>query len=371
MMQQDKISSFQFLVLVTFFTIGTSILIIPSGLASYAKQDAWIASIIGSIVGVLVVWLFTFIGLRFPNLTYVQLNEKVFGKWLGKLFSILFVIMNILYTSSLIVHSGSFLKTQMLPNTPIVVVNILMAIILVMAIRLGLSTFARSAEIFIFVFFFLFIILVIFILPQIDPSNLEPFFQASAKSFFQSSLMLVVVSSINSIALLMIFPAFVTSAKKARKNFIIGNIIGGIVIIIITFLCIFVLGSHITMRQIYPSYALAKVINVGNFVNRIEGVMAGLWIISLYFKMVVYFFAAIVGIAQIFNLKDFRSLTFPLGLIVIALSVIIFPNIIYQEDFDASTGVAFSLVVGLFCPLLLLIVYAFRRKKLQKNTQTS
>lgn len=370
-MEKDKINPFQFLVLVIFFTIGTSILVVPSALATYTRQDAWIASVIGTVIGVFIIWLFTFIGLRFPNLTYVQLNEKVFGKWFGKIFSILFVILNILFTSSILAHSGTFLNTQMLPNTPNVVVNGLMAIILVMAIRLGLPTFARSAEILIFVFFFLFIILVSFIIPQIDLTNVEPFFQASTKSLFQSSLMLAVVSSVNSIALLMIFPAFVTQSKKAKKNFLLGNVIGGIVIIIITFLCILVLGSNTTVRQVYPSYALAKVINVGNFVNRIEGFMAALWILSLYFKMVVYFFAAVLGLAQILNLKDYRPLTYPLGLIVIALSTIIFPNIIYQENFDASTALSMSLVVGLFIPLLLLIVYAFRKKQLNKSTESS
>jgi len=370
-MQNHKINPFQFLVLVIFFTIGTGILIVPSALATYSMQDAWISAIIGTVVGVLVIWLFTFIGLWFPNLTYIQLNEKIFGKWLGKLVSIFFVIMTILYTASLLVHSGSFLKTQMLPNTPIVVSTSLMSLILVMAVRLGLTAIARAAEILIFVFFFLFIVLVSFIIPQIDFDNIEPFFQSSGKSLMQSSLLVIVLSSINAIALLMIFPAFITQVKKAKKYFLIGNIIGGIVIIIITLLCVFVLGSNTTARQIYPSYALAKVINVGNFVNRIEGFMAALWILSLYFKMVIYFFASVLGIAQILNLKDYRPLTYPIGLIVVALSVIIFPNIIYQENFDATTGVSFSLVVGLFIPLLLLIVYAFRKKQLKKNAGSS
>ncbi|SES10977.1 endospore germination permease [Psychrobacillus sp. OK032] len=368
-MQKDKINPFQFLVLVIFFTIGSSILVVPSGLALHSRQDAWVAAVIGTVISVLVIWLFTFIGMRFPNLTYVQLNEKVFGKWLGKLFSILFVIMTLLNTANLIAHSSSFLKTQMLPHTPTIVLNSLMAIILIMAIRYGLTTFARAAEILIFVFFFLFIVLVSFIIPQIDVKNIEPFFQASGKSLIQSSLMLAVISSVNAIALLMIFPAFVTQIKKAKANFLIGTIIGGIVIIIITLLCVIVLGINITIRQVYPSYALAKVINVGNFVNRIEGFMAALWILSLYFKMVIYFFASVLGIAQILSLKDSRSLTYPLGLIVVALSVLIFPNIIYQENFDGTTGIAFSLVVGLFFPLLLLIVYAFRKKQLKKNIE--
>ena len=110
MMQKDKINPFQFLVLVIFFTIGTSILVVPSALATYTRQDAWIASVIGTVIGVFIIWLFTFIGLRFPNLTYVQLNEKVFGKWLGKIFSVIFVILIILLTSSIIVHSRYFFK---------------------------------------------------------------------------------------------------------------------------------------------------------------------------------------------------------------------------------------------------------------------
>jgi len=370
-MQKNKINPFQFLVLVIFFTIGTSILALPSALAMKSAQDAWIAAIIGTIVGVLVIWFFTFISLWFPELTYIQLNEKIFGKWLGKIVSIFFVLMCLLYVVTLIVHSGSFLKTQMLPNTPMVVLNGLEAIILIMAVRLGLGTFARTAEILIFVFFFLFIGLVGFILPEINIVNLEPFFQSSAKSLIQSSLQVVATTSVNAIVLLMIFPAFITQVEKAKKYFFIGNIIGGIIIIIITMLCVFVLGSNVTARQIYPSYALAKVINVGNFVNRIEGFMAALWIMSLYFKMVLYFFASVLGLAQILNLKDYRPLTYPLGIIVLALSVIIFPNIIYLENFDATTAVSFSLVIGLFFPLILVIIYAFRKKKLKKNTSSS
>lgn len=99
--------------------------------------------------------------------------------------------------------------------------------------------------------------------------------------------------------------------------------------------------------------------------------MAALWILSLYFKMVIYFFASVLGLAHLLNLKDYRSLTYPVRLIVVALSVIIFPNIIYQEAFDASTAASLSIVVGLFFPLLLLIVYAFRKKQLKKNANSS
>ncbi|WP_391122827.1 GerAB/ArcD/ProY family transporter [Psychrobacillus sp. L3] len=366
-MQKTKINSFQFLVLVIFFTVGTSILELPSALAAYSKQDAWIASIIGTIIGILVIWFFTKIAAWFPNLTYVQINEKILGKWFGKFSATLFVSLCLLYTASLLSHSGLFLASQLFPNTPIVVVNILMTFILIMGIRLGLETVARSAEILIFIFLFLYIGLVIFIIPEIDVHNIEPFFISKLGPLLKSSIMITVISSVNAIVLLMIFPSLINEYEKGRKSFFLGNIIGGIVIIIVTVLCIFVLGSSTTARQIYPSYILARQINIGNFINRIEVLMAALWIICLYIKTSIYFYAGTMGLAQIFNLKDYRPMTYPLGIIIIVLSVIIAPNFISQANFDATTSTSLSIVIGIFIPLLLTIVYIIRKKQLKKS----
>ncbi|SDN09533.1 spore germination protein KB [Psychrobacillus sp. OK028] len=371
MMQNVKINSYQFLVLVIFFTVGTSILAVPSALAIVAKHDAWISAILGTALGLLIVWLFTKIGIWFPNLTFVQMNETLFGKWIGKVFSFLFLSMTLLFTAVILYYSGSFLTTHVMPNTPMAATNILMAIILVMAVRLGLETIARSAEILTGVFFILFILLVIFIAPEIKYENIQPVFEVDIKSIAESSLTLIVVSSVNAVTLLMIFPAFINQPKSAKKSFFIGNLIGGLIIIIITFLCITVLGADLTARQEYPSYGLAKMINIGNFINRVESLMAALWIICLYYKMVLYFYASVYGLAQILNLKDYRPLTYPLGMIVVVLSLVVFPNVIDQHIFDSTTSKYFSLTIGLLLPLLMVIVYAIRRKQLKKDAKPS
>ncbi|GGA27600.1 GerAB/ArcD/ProY family transporter [Psychrobacillus lasiicapitis] len=366
-MQKVKINSYQFLVLVILFSIGTSILVGPSALAAKSKQDAWIAALISTGIGLLIVWLFTKIGLWFPTLTFVQMNETLFGKWIGKFFSCLFVFLNLLFTAILLYYSGSFLTTHLIPNTPMAATNILMALILVMAVRLGLETFARSAEIFIVIFFSLFILLVIFISSEIKFENIEPIFERNIKDIAQSSLLMLVVTSVNAVSLLMIFPALINQPKQAKKSFFIGNLIGGLVVSIITILCIFVLGSDATARQIYPSYGLAKKINVGNFVNRVEALMAALWIIGLYIKMVLYFYATALGIAQICNLKEYRSLTYPLGIIVVVLSLTLFSNVMEQEQFDTTIAIYISLLIGLLLPLLMVFVYAIRKKQFKKD----
>ena len=99
--------------------------------------------------------------------------------------------------------------------------------------------------------------------------------------------------------------------------------------------------------------------------------MATLWIMGLFFKVSIYFYVATFGLSQILNLKDYRPLTYPLGLIVVVLSVIIFPNIVYQQTFNSETAVSFSLIIGLFFPLLLVAVYMMRKKKLKKDPDHS
>ncbi|MEK5482125.1 GerAB/ArcD/ProY family transporter [Viridibacillus sp. FSL R5-0888] len=362
MMQDVKINPYQFLVLVILFTIGTSILTVPSALATDAKQDAWIAAIIGTGIGLLIIWLFITIAHWFPHLTYVQIIEKLFGRWIGKVFSTLFVLTSLFFASELLYYFGLFLNIHMMPNTPMVVLNILMAGIVVMGVRLGLETFARTAEILIVVFFVILFILVVFISPEIKFENIQPVYEMGTKKIVQSSIFYVIVSSVDAIVLLMIFPSVINKMKQAKKSFLIGNLIGGIVIIVITILCVTVLGVDKTASEIYPSYELTKKINIGNFVQRIEGLMASLWVITLYFKTTLYFYASVLGMAQILNLKDYRPLTLPLGMIAVVLSLVIYPNVMYQQHWDSTTGNSLTLSIGLFLPLLLVVVYAIRKR---------
>lgn len=370
-MQNVKINSHQFLVLVTLFTVGTSILILPLVLAAEAKQDAWIVVIFGMMIGLIVIWLFCLIAQWFPHLTLIQINEMILGKWVGKAVSLLFVFMSFFYAASLLFYSGSFLNIHLLPNTPMIALNVLMAIIIVMGVYLGLEPIARSAEVFIFFFFVLFFFLVLFILPKVQFENIQPVFEAGTITIFQASINFIEVTSVNAIVLLMIFPAFVNNFKQAKIFFFIGNLTGGVVILILTFLCVSVLGAYSTEAEVYPGYELSKRINFGNFIQRVEALMAALWIIALYFKTTLYFFASVLGIAQIINLKDYRPLTIPLGMIMVVLSLVIYPNVVYQQNWNVTTGLPFSFTIGVFFPLLLSAVYAFRRKQLKKSPKDS
>lgn len=364
MLKDVKISVRQFAVLVIIYTIGTTILVIPSGLAADAKQDAWLAAIIGVGLNLLVVCLYNRVSDYFPNMTLTEYNEKLFGKWLGKLLSLVFIFFAFIGAATVLFYMGNFVNTQVMPETPIKAVNLIFAIVIVMGVRLGLETLVRTAEIFFPWVILLFIILVASLLPEIKVEKLQPMFTVGVKPLIKAALSVAGTSSLPFIVLFMVFPAHVN--QKAKKTFLIATLLGGTFFVIITFLCISVLGAKMTERHMFPSYALAKQISIGNFFERVEILIAGIWFLTVYFKTTFYFYGFVTGLAQILNIKDYRPLVLPLGMILVVYSLVVYPNVAYMAEFDTKTFIPYALTIGLLYPLLILGVASIRKSMTKK-----
>lgn len=357
-----KISAHQFRNLVILCFIGTSILITPGVLAVEAKQDAWIASIVGSLIGLLLAWFYNSVGNLFPNMTFTDYIEKLLGKWLGKIVSLLYISFLFINAAAIIWIVSNFITTQILTETPIQFTNILLVTIIVMGTRLGLETLARATEVLFPWVIILFIILVIFSLKNIKFQNIQPVFEYGMKPIIRGAVFYVSYSSLTLITLMMIFPAYVNNIKEAKKSFLMGTFIGGIMVFLITALCISVLGHEITARNVFPTYVLAKKISIGGFLERLESIIAILWLITIFFKAVFYFYGAVLGLAQTLKLKDYRPVTLPLGVILVVLPLVLYPNTTYASTWDTTTWMSYAIVYGFFLPLLLFIVSYFKNK---------
>lgn len=355
------ISSNQFKLLVILCYLGTAILITPRGLAFEAKQDAWIAVLFGIIFSLFLVWLYNSLGSLFPNMTIVQYSQKLLGKWLGKLLSFFFIIFAFLNAAMLLWFVGDFIATQILIETPIEAINTLFMIIIIMAARLGLETFSRAAEVmFPFVIIF-FILLILLIIKDIEVLNMLPILENGIKPIIRGALLFTSYSSVTLIILLMIFPSNIDKQIYAKKAFLKGNLIAGLIIFIITDLCILVLGYDLTARNTFSVYILAKKINVSDFLERVEVVIAVSWIITIFYKILFYFYGSVLGLAQILNLKDYSPLTLPLGMILIVLSLVVYPNSTYAQTWNRTIWIPFSFTFGLFFPLILFLIGKFTK----------
>jgi spore germination protein KB len=368
MHQKVNISGSQFAILVLLNTIGTTILIVPAGLATEVKQDAWIPAILGVGFGLLVISLYNALGGLYPQMNLVEYCEKILGKWTGITVSIGYIYFSFIGATTLIWLIGNFLVTQIMPESPVITIHAFFVLIVIMGVRLGLEPIARSAEIFLPWVGLFFLLLVLLPIPDSNLENIQPMFDSEVKPIMRGTLSFLSVATLPLIMFHMIVPNGERS-KDTNKAFYLGSLIGGIVLISITLLTVLVLGPGLTARNLYPSFALAKKVGIKGVLERIEVIMAILWFITIYFKTSIYCYASIKGLAQLLSLKDYRILTLPFGMILLAVSLIVYPDVIYEAEWDVKTWIPFAATYGLILPTFLYIVAFIRKKKESKRDQ--
>ncbi|UUZ86824.1 endospore germination permease [Paenibacillus sp. P26] len=326
-----------------------------------AKQDAWIAVLIGTLAGMLVVRLYNAVRRIAPDATLIELNGRLFGKWAGLALSLLYTFFTFIFASDVLFYLGNFLTTQVLPRTPIQMLNIIFMLVVVMGVRLGIETLARAAEVMFPWFILLFLALAVFSLPLIRIENIQPVMEAGAKPILRASITFLSFSFFSLFSFLMLPASYMNHPKKAEKAFYSGGVTSGLMLFIIVGLAILVLGPDITAIKIYPSYTLARKISIGHFLQRMEALIAIIWLFSLYFKLCLYFHATVHGVYRILKLRDTRAVIVPLGILVALYSLVVFPSTTYQQTFDTKIWIPCSILLGLVYPLVLLGVSRLRK----------
>lgn len=145
--------------------------------------------------------------------------------------------------------------------------------------------------------------------------------------------------------------------KQYKPGYIHRLVIGGVGLNLILFLSLTVLGAYFSEHNFYAAYILAQRINIGNFLQRLEALMATTWIISTYFKTALYFYAFVLGTAQLLKLKSYRPLIFPVAFLLYGLTHLIAKDIIFYVKEVPAYWVDWDFTYSIVFPLMLLIVY--------------
>lgn len=360
MLEKGKINAGEFHILVIVFTIGTSILVLPATLAKFAKQDAWIASVLTICISLCFIFIYNQLSSLYPSMTFVEISDKIFGKWLGKISALLYLYYFFLLSASLTRQMGDFFTTQVMVETPIQIIMMMFLLTSLMGVRLGLEVISRTAVIFIPWIIVMLFILFVLLLPETKFENIQPIFEGGMKPIVMGVYQNLGVPYLELPIFLMIAP-YVTEKLKMKKAFYFGTLIGGFLLSILVIYCILVLGTDMTARQAYPTYILGKKISIGDFIERIEVIVAIIWIFTIYLKLTICYYGVALGLAQLFGLRSYQILTFPLAILLLAFSIIINPDVVYFRYSVSKMWSPYSLTICFFLPLLLLVVGKVRK----------
>jgi spore germination protein KB len=358
--EEDKISGGQELLLMLNFLLASAFIIIPAAVVTGAKQDGWMAIVLAVLTGIGIAMLYTTLGLRFPRQTLVQYAQLTLGRIPGITVGLLFMWFALHLGALVLRNFVDFLAVTLMPDTPHIVFHVSIMLVIVLALYGGLEVLCRFNQILTCIVV-ISIILIIFLTATIkdfDLKNLLPVLEGGFMPVLKTSLIPITFPFGETVLFTMILP-YIIKQEDAKKNHAAAMIGAGILLTLVTLAVLAVFGSG-AANYLYPTYSLSRNISIASIVERVEAVPISIWILSGFIKIAVCLYAFVTGSAQMLNLKDYRPLILPSGVIMIALSVLVYENIMEQIGFATKIWPVYSIPFEIGIPLLILIVAVVR-----------
>ena len=143
--------------------------------------------------------------------------------------------------------------------------------------------------------------------------------------------------------------------------------IGSIIIMAIAVRNIIVLGASLNSTLYFPSYIAVRTINIGDFLQRFEVVVAITFIFGGFVKISVCLYAASLGVAKILNIDNYRYLVAPIGFLMINLAAIIYESMMEMFDWATKIYPYYAIPFQIILPIIIFIVAKIKIKVKSKK----
>lgn len=361
-MEGGRISGRQAVFLIWNFVIASAILLIPGATIAEAKQDAWIAMILAMAAGLVIAVVYTALGTRFPDQTFIQYSEKVLGKVLGKAVGLFFIWFAIQLGSLVARNFGDVFTVALLPETPLMVFNLLIILMAAYAVRGGLEVIARANDFMIPIVIgaILGVYFLVLSTPGLfRPQNLQPVFEGGIVPVLKGAYPAIGFPFGETILFTMTIP-YLNRTREARWAYPLGLILGGAILLLTIVITIMALGISLASGTVYPTLTVVRLISVAQFVERLEPLLLIAWLLSGFLKIAICLYAGSLGLAQWLNLKDCRPLVLPLAALMVPFSIHFYESIPQEIFFATKIWTIYALPIEFLVPLLMLGVATLR-----------
>ncbi len=356
-----KISTQQFAFLLFFLLQGSSLFYIPE---AGAGRDAWIANILASLLGFYVLFAFLGIHNKFPGISVLRVSELALGKAAGKTLNLLFVC--VIFTVALrYLHNQVIILNIIYRGIPDILFQSVLILAAACCIYKGLINIARLAELFIWVSVFLFFLSFIIAYNLMDPMNLTPVL-ADVKPVIAGAFY-AFAWPYAELSLLAVFLPFISDLGEKKRFIYYWYFLAAIILLFKTAISIAIMGPEILMAARVPFYEIHRLIDFADFLRRVELFFFFPLLIMGFIASLLAYKSFLLGLKELFSLKQFRPLILPVGLLIIILTNYIFPSDLEYLQEAEKTLPLLTVPFYLFYPSIILLTSRIREKHIRKQ----
>ncbi|UOF92042.1 spore germination protein [Fodinisporobacter ferrooxydans] len=368
----ERISAYQWLTLMVFFQIGSTVIF---GFSTNAGRDAWIVAIVSNGFGLCVLFLYGVLMRMQPGLTLVQWFPRQFGKLFGIPVAWLYPLIFLYIAGRVLRDIDELISLALLKTTPQWVVLAAFLLVVLYCLQQGFENIARlSGYIFPVLILGLFFVEVValYFSGAFQWKNLLPIGESGAKALWNIIWPLnVTVPYGESIA----FAMFWTQLKKPKdvlRLSLIATFSYGALTLFSTIITIAALDEPIFKGAKFPFFQMIRLIDVGQFISNLDPIVISQILVDAFFKITVFMAAAIEGIQQLSGFKNRSTIILGAGVIVLIGARNMARNISQHQEIGLNIVPKLIWVPCFICiPLLLLVCILIRSRLHQKAKATS
>jgi len=366
MTKNKSITSRQLIILIVLFLFGSSV-VVGVNINSDVGQDSWLSLIFSFIFIIPAIFIITRIIILFPQKNIYEIFDDLFGKKIGKILNLLFIL-HLLYNGSIVLRIFSeFAEVTTLSDTPPLPVMLSLILIVIYLAKSNIETFARWGPICLTIVVITVTFTLMLSASVIDFNYIKPILDHSFMQMTISAFSIFMVPFSQIMVFLGIADLF-DIKKKEKRTFLSGILIAGLILLVVIIRNIMVLGAPLLKNTFFSSYEAARIIQIGEFLTRIEGLITINFILAGITKITIFAIALAKGLAHISKNSDYKKLVVPSCLLILALCPFLFDNVMDLYDFAPIFGMII-IPVQVILPIVIWLTAEYKNRKKKQHSQ--
>lgn len=361
MHEKESINTNQF-VWMLFILITSISSIHASGLLiEQAGRDAWLSCIGAWFLDTVLALIYTYMGLRFPGLNFVQYSITILGKTIGKIVGILFPLFFLLVCALKTRGLAQLLNIYFFPSTPLIIFVISSLFIASYAAHQGIEVIARVTELLGPLYILSIIIVILLVYPAAELDRLKPQFDHGIYPFLIGSPFLL-----SYLGICIMMAMFIPICDHPENGFLakfISVSMGTVFLTAIVVFSIAVFGYEQCLDFQYTGLELNRMISAGRFLERMEIIWMMITTGAGIIASAIMIWAFCLGLSQIAGLSTYKPLVYPTALLASMLAIIPFNNNLEFVSYLQYAYPIIFLFVGIGLEIILFIAALLLNKR--------
>jgi spore germination protein KB len=354
------ISPGQMLSLMILFEFGTAI-VIYVGLK--AQQGAWLSILVALPGGILLYLLYHYLFRQYPDMIVSAYMRKLLGVYLAWPLSLFIVAFFVYNAARNLREAGDLLVTSIYDETPLFVIHAAMIAAMIYVLQKGIEVFFRLAQFYIFVILAVGIISYTSVLFSGDLhfKNILPISGEGWGAVFQAAYPSILLFPFGEIFCFTTVLPHLSDKRLAGRTGVIAILFSGVALALTHAIELLILGKSIYIRSTFSLLTAISMVDIANFLQRLDALAMLTLIICVFFKMSMYGYAAMAIMADLLGLTENRKLAYPVGIVILFMSIFSawsFPE--HTQEGKASMFMLFLITIAI--PILLFVVHQIKKR---------